>query len=317
MSFTQEVKLEASLLEAPGEEGRAELSALIQLTSTLSIQDRQMSLMVTTENAPVSRAIYRLLRQRWPQARIEPMVRRKMNLRKNLVYILRVAGPARDILKDLGLYSARGLLDKPLKHIVSKDSCARAYLRGAFMAQGSVNSPVTSSYHLEITAANAAHADFLVDLLARFYIPAKTMVRRGRPVVYVKAAEKIGDFLRVIGTDQQLMAFENERISRDLSNNIQRLNNVDVANEVKSMAAASRQLEDIALIEQWVPEENIDEKMREAMDLRKANPEATLRELAAVYERQTGQSVSKSGLKHRFVKIHDLAEKVRERNEKH
>lgn len=314
MSFTQDVKLETSLLKAEGDEARAQLSALIQLTSSLSITHEGMTLLVQTENAPVSRCIYRLLRERFADVRIEPMVRRKMNLHKNLVYILRVYGPVTAILKDLGIYSARGLLDRPLKTIVVKDSCARCYLRGAFMADGSVNSPATSSYHLEIKAANSAHAEFLMELLERFYIPSKQIERRGHSIVYVKAAEKIGDFLRVIGADQQLMEFENERISRDMSNNIQRLNNVDVANEVKSMQAAARQLEDIELVEAHMDLRMVDPKLKEVMDLRKENPEATLNELAERYRQKAGVSVSKSGLKHRFVKIHELAEKIRQRH---
>ncbi len=312
MSFTQDVKLETSLLKAEGDEARAELSALIQLTSSLSITHEGMTLLVQTENAPVSRCVYRLLRERFANVRIEPMVRRKMNLHKNLVYILRVYGPVTDILKDLGIYSARGLLDRPLKTIVAKDNCARCYLRGAFMADGSVNSPSTSSYHLEIKAANPTHAQFLMELLERFYIPSKQIERRGHSIVYVKAAEKIGDFLRVIGADQQLMAFENERISRDMSNNIQRLNNVDVANEVKSMQAAGRQLEDIQLVEDHMDMRSMDPKLKEVMDLRKENPEATLNELAELFLQKTGSTVSKSGLKHRFVKIHELAEKIRQ-----
>lgn len=312
MSFTQDVKLETSLLKAEGDEARAELSALIQLTSSLSITHEGMTLLVQTENAPVSRCVYRLLRERFAEVRIEPMVRRKMNLHKNLVYILRVYGPVTDILKDLGIYSARGLLDRPLKTIVAKDNCARCYLRGAFMADGSVNSPSTSSYHLEIKAANPAHASFLMELLERFYIPSKQIERRGHSIVYVKAAEKIGDFLRVIGADQQLMAFENERISRDMSNNIQRLNNVDVANEVKSMQAAGRQLEDIQLVEEHMDMRSMDPKLKEVMELRRENPEATLNELAELFLQKTGSLVSKSGLKHRFVRIHELAEKIRQ-----
>lgn len=312
MSFTQDVKLETSLLKAEGDEARAELSALIQLTSSLSITHEGMTLLVQTENAPVSRCVYRLLRERFAEVRIEPMVRRKMNLHKNLVYILRVYGPVTDILKDLGIYSARGLLDRPLKTIVAKDNCARCYLRGAFMADGSVNSPSTSSYHLEIKAANPAHASFLMELLERFYIPSKQIERRGHSIVYVKAAEKIGDFLRVIGADQQLMAFENERISRDMSNNIQRLNNVDVANEVKSMQAAGRQLEDIQLVEEHMDMGSMDPKLKEVMELRRENPEATLNELAELFLQKTGSPVSKSGLKHRFVRIHELAEKIRQ-----
>ncbi len=308
MSFTQDVKQEVSLRRISGDEERAELSALIQMTSSLSISSQGMCILVTTENAAVSRAIFRMMRECW-EVDIEPGVRRRMNLNKNLIYNLRVYGNVTQILKDLGIYSARGLLDKPLQKIVQKDSCARAYLAGAFMADGSVNSPGTTNYHLEIKAANEAHAEFLIELLSRFYINARQVERRGKFVVYVKAAEKIADFLRCIGAEQCLLEFENERISRDFANNVQRLNNVDVANEVKSMKAANSQLEDIRILEEAGKIASLDPKIRDIVFLRKDNPEATLNELAEKYRSMTGIVVSKSGMKHRFVKLHELAEK--------
>ena len=179
------------------------------------------------------------------------------------------------------------------------------------MADGSVNSPQTSGYHLEIKAGNEVHSGFLIDLLNRFDITARKIQRRGKWVVYLKSSEKISDFLRVVGAYQCLLEFENERISRDFMNNVQRLNNVDVANEVKSMKASRAQIEDILLLEDYVQLRYLDEKVREVALLRKENPETTLNELAEIYESKTGESVSKSGMKHRFVKIHDLAEKVR------
>lgn len=310
MSFTKEVKQEISLLTPQGPDRKAELSALIQAAASLCISNQGMYLSVSTENAAVSRCVYRLLKDSYATIQIEPMVRRKMNLRKNLVYILRIYGPVTDILRDLQLYSARGLRDRPLKVLVAKESCARCYLRGAFMAEGSVNSPATSSYHLEIKSANAAHADFLVELMGRFYIDGRKVKRRRHWIVYVKAAEKIGDFLRVIGADQHLLVFENERISRDLSNNIQRLNNVDVANEVKSLQASNRQLEDIRVLETYTDMGALDEKLREVVLFRKRYPDATLHELADKMWAEAGIKVSKSGLKHRFVRLEELAAKV-------
>lgn len=309
MSFTYDVKQEVAMKEAEGDEELAELSALIKMTSSLSISSNGMAICATTENAPVSRAIYRMVRQLWPKAQIEPGVRRKMNLRKNLIYYMTIYGPVMEILKALCIYSSRGLLEKPLQKLVAKDSCARAYLAGAFMADGSVNSPQTSTYHLEIKTSTQEHADFLMDLMSRFYIPARSITRRGRIVVYVKQAEKIGDFLRVIGADENLMAFENERISRDLANNVQRLNNVDIANEVKSMKAAGKQMEDIRILAEYDAIRNLDEKLKDVIELRMENQEATLNELAELYERKTGIAVSKSGMKHRFVRIHELAVK--------
>ncbi|MBR2595164.1 MAG: DNA-binding protein WhiA [Solobacterium sp.] len=309
MSYTTDVKQEIALHVPEGDEARAELSALIQMTSSLSISSRGLGIVTESGNAAVSRCIYRLLKQRY-EVQIEPSVKRRMNLRKNRIYILRAYGNTREILEDLGIYSSRGLKDRPLQRIVTKDSCARAYLAGAFMAQGSVNSPKTSSYHLEIQAANQKHAEFLIELMERFYITARMIERRGHWIVYIKAAERIADFLRCVEADESLLQFEDARITRDLANSVTRLNNVDVANEYKSMQAANRQLADIAVLEEAGQIRFLDDKLQEVITLRKEFPEASLNELAEKIRQRTGNPVSKSGLKHRFVKIHDLAEKA-------
>ena len=310
MSFTSDVKQELSLKSVTGGEERAELSALIQMTSSISVSSRGMAIAVTTENAPVSRAIYRMMKGRYT-VNIETSVRRRMNLNKNLIYSMKIYGPVTEILKDLCIYRERGLQDRPLQKVVQKDPWARAYLAGAFMADGSVNSPQTSGYHLEIKACNEKHAEFLIDLMARFDIPARSITRRSKHVVYLKASDRISDFLRVCGADRCLLEFENERISRDFMNNMQRLNNVDVANEVKSIHASNKQIADIELLQKYDRLKSLDIKVREAADIRLRNPDATLSELAEIYNRETGSSVTKSGMKHRFVKIHDLAEELR------
>lgn len=310
MSFTSDVKQEISLKLAEGDEARAELSALIQMTSSLSISSRGMTLVVQTENAAVSRVIVRLVKSMYT-VQVDAFVQRRMNLKKNLIYGLRIYGEVTAILEDLAIYSSRGLLDKPLQRIVVKDSCARAYLAGAFMAEGSVNSPKTSNYHLELKTNNESHAGFILDLLSRFHIHARIIERRTKYVVYVKQAEKIGDFLRCVGADNCLMQFEDARISRDFANSVQRLNNVDVANEVKSITAANHQLEDIRVLEENDMVSQLDEKLKDVIALRKEFPEGSLNELSDIYKMKTGIIVSKSGLKHRFVKIHELALKVK------
>lgn len=306
MSFSSDVKNETAGIELTGNDARAELSALIQMSSALSLSSRGMGISVTLENAAVARTVYRLLKERY-DVEIDLSVRRKMNLRKNLIYGLRIYSDAVEILKDLGIYSSRGLLEKPLQKIVGSDSSARAYLCGAFLASGSVNPPEKTNYHLELTANNKEHALFVIDLLKRFEISARTIERRGRSVVYIKAAEKIADFLRIIGANDAVMKFENIRISRDFTNSLTRLNNCDVANEVKSQTAARRQLEDIEAISRR--HIHLEPRLQEVADLRRENPEASLMELCALYEEKTGSTVSKSGMKHRFVRLHELAEK--------
>ena len=310
MSFSSDVKNEAAQIELVKNEGRAELSALIQMCSSLSLSNRGMTIKVQVENAAVARTVCRLVKDRY-NAEISLSVKRRMNLKKNLIYGIRIMTGAPVILTDLGLYSSRGLLEVPLHKIVSNDSQARAYLCGAFLAGGSINPPEKTNYHLEITANNDKQAELLQELLARFDIHAKTIERRGKQIVYVKAAEKIADFLRIIGANEAVLKFENIRISRDFTNSLTRLNNCDVANEVKTQNAAKNQLEDIRVLQSTYGLERLDEKLQDVAKLRMQYPEASLNELCAAYEEMTGISVSKSGMKHRFVRLHELAEKRR------
>lgn len=308
MSFSSDVKQEVSQKIMEGNDARAELSALIQMTSSLSFSSRGMTILVSVENAAVARTITRMIKERY-QSEIELFVKKKMNLKKNRVYGLRILSGAPIILTDLGIYSARGLLQKPLAKIVASDNNARAYLAGAYLAGGSMNPPEKTNYHLEIRAGSEEHALFLCEVMNRFHLNARVVERRGKFIVYLKAAEKIADFLRIIEAEQALFAFENVRISRDLTNNIQRLNNIDVANEMKAQSAAKKQMEDIEKIEAKHRYDLLDEKLKEVIDLRKENPDCSLNELCELLEEKTGKSVSKSGMKHRFVKIHEIAEK--------
>ena len=107
-----------------------------------------------------------------------------------------------EILKDLEICTDKGLQTRPSAKMVRKDCCAQAYLAGAFLAGGSVNAPTTSNYHLEISTSEQELAEFLCRLMNRFYLPAKIIQRRAQHVVYLKASDKIADFLRMCKADQ-------------------------------------------------------------------------------------------------------------------
>ncbi|MFV0380010.1 MAG: DNA-binding protein WhiA [Anaerorhabdus sp.] len=312
MSFTQEVKQEIAHNELRDCCKRAKLSALIQFCSVLNISHGGLNLVVTTENATTAKNILQLLKSAY-SVNTELSVIKKMKLKKNNIYQIKVFNKAKVILEDLGLYSTRGLLDKPLLSIVVKECCARAYLAGAFMASGSVNAPTTSNYHLEISTNNVSHANFVVKLMERFYLPAKIVTRRKNEVVYLKAADKIGDFLRCIAAFNALMKFEDIRIQRDFKNSLTRLDNCELANEVKTHEAAQKQLKDIELIESCGYLKQLDEKLIEIVELRKENPQYSLNELSKEYEKKTGILMSKSGMKHRLKKIELLALKIKEK----
>ena len=143
----------------------------------------------------------------------------------------------------------------------------------------------------------------------------KIIKRRNKYIVYLKSAEKIGDFLRAIGASQSVMNFEMTRIDRSMANTVNRWNNCDIANEMKAMSASKQQIEDIAYVMDKAGLEILDAKTREVALIRLENPELTLNELAEVYLMKTGQAISKSGLHHRFAKIKNEALKLKSMEE--
>lgn len=311
MSFTTEVKSEISLNLLKPCCQKAELAALIQLCSSVGINNKGMYLTVRTENASTAKRIWKLIRESY-DVKMELSIIKKMNLKKNNIYVIQVFGDTREILEDLTLLKGGSLRDHPLASIVSKECCGRAYLAGAFMASGSVNSPQKSNYHLEIATLDEKHANYILKLMSRYQLPAKQIKRRNQYVVYLKASEKISDFLRLIGAPEAVMKFEDVRIQRDYFNSLTRLDNCEFANEVKTLEACRRQLESIELLEKYHRVEHLDGKLREIIVLRKENPEANLNELCEVYEKKTGTGISKSGMRHRLARIDELAEKLKE-----
>ncbi len=310
MSFTTDVKAEVSMNQLHECCAKAQLSALIQMCASLSFTSQGMALEVKSENVNTAKRILKLLKERY-HVSAQLSVMRKMKLKKNNIYILRINAQTADILKDLQIMDEEGLRAHPKDDTVHEECCARAYLAGAFLAGGSVNSPQTANYHLEIVANSKAQADFLLRLMKRFELPAKYIHRRNQEVVYLKASDKISDFLRCIGASDALFAFEDSRIQRDFMNSLTRLDNCELANEMKTISAGKKQLEDIAWIEAYRGLDTLPEKLQQAAVLRRMNPEASLNELCEAYFEETGETISKSGMKHRLAKLKELASQYR------
>jgi len=315
VSFTSEVKAEIAMNELKPCCARAQLSALVQLNATLTIINQGYQLNIQTENPTTAKRIWTLIKKRY-EVNVELSMIKKMKLKKNHIYIVRVTNRVKEILEDLGLWTPLGLADRPLRSVVVKECCARAYLAGAFMASGSVNAPTKANYHLEISTNDQKHAQFISKLMLRFDLPAKVIQRRQQFVAYIKASDKISDFLRLIAASSAVMKFEDVRIQRDFKNSLTRLDNCEVANEMKTMKAASRQIADIELIQQVGRFDFLESKLQEIALLRLDNPDASLNELSELYEMTTGTLMSKSGMKHRFNKIAEVANKIRDKQTK-
>ncbi|WP_019153686.1 DNA-binding protein WhiA [Robertmurraya massiliosenegalensis] len=308
MSFASETKKELTNLEIKDCCGKAELSALIRMNGSLSFSNRKLVVDVQTENAAIARRIYTLLKKNY-NAQVELLVRKKMRLKKNNVYIVRLSQQAKEILEDLKILQEGFVFAHDIsKDLVKKKCCKRSYLRGSFLAGGSVNNPETSSYHLEIASLYKEHNDALCELMNSFDLNSKTLERKKGYITYLKEAEKITEYLNIIGAHNALLKFEDIRIVRDMRNSVNRLVNCETANLNKTIGAALRQVENIRYIQATVGLEILPDKLREIAELRVAYQDVTLKELG---EMVSGGQISKSGINHRLRKIDEIAEKLR------
>ena len=303
MSFTSIVKNEASKIELEESEKITELSALI-----FNLGRFNDDLVISTENASVARRIYNLVKEIYD---VSPKitVRRGYNFKKSYLYILTINKKVELILSDLSILE-EGKIITPKNYIVADEDLMRAYLRGVFLAIGSINDPKKSRYHLEFLVDSKKYADFLSDLLNQFYLNSKIIKRESKYMVYIKEAEKIGDFLRIIRVSNAVLYYEDIRIYRDHKNMTNRLNNCEQANIDKVIFAATEQLEQINLIKEKDAFDLLDDKVKEVATYRLKYPETSLQELSEIISLETGRPITKSGLHHRLNKIKDLADRL-------
>lgn len=308
MSFASVTKKELTNLEVKGCCSIAELSALIRMNGSLSFSNRELIVDIQTENAAIARRIYTLVKMNY-QIQVELLVRKKMRLKKNNVYIVRLKESAKEILEDLKILGdGFSFIHHISEDLVKKKCCKRSYLRGAFLAGGSVNNPETSSYHLEIASMYQEHSESLCELMNTYGLNSKTIERKKGFIAYLKEAEKITEFLNIVGAHNALLRFEDIRIVRDMRNSVNRLVNCETANLNKTIGAALRQVENIRYIQNTVGLEVLPGKLREIAELRVAYQDVTLKELG---EMVSGGAISKSGINHRLRKIDEIADKLR------
>ncbi|MBO0448527.1 DNA-binding protein WhiA [Enterococcus sp. MJM12] len=308
MSFAADVKKELTTLEVHKEHAKAELAALIRMNGSVSLSNHQFVLNVQTENAAIARRIYSLLKDHFG-VRSELLVRRKMKLKKNNVYIVRLKEKTQEVLNELAIMDGLMFQTHISDEIMGNAQKMRSYLRGAFMASGSVNNPETSRYHLEIYSLYEEHNQDICEMLNYYDLNARTLDRRNGYISYLKGAEKIADFLTLIGATNSMLKFEDVRIVRDMRNSVNRLVNCETANLNKTIDAASKQIENIEFIEQRVGLQALPEKLQEIAELRLEHPEVSLKELG---EMIPSGAISKSGINHRIRKINEFADRLRE-----
>lgn len=308
MSFTSETKKELTQIESEICCKRAELSALVRMNGTIHLKAKHLVIDMVTENPSTARYMFTLVKSIY-HLQPEVLVQRKVRLKKNNVYLVRVTERAHEILADLKILKPNSWerIEGISPDLFLDSCCKRAYLRGAFLAGGSVNNPDSASYHLEIISTYYQHSLALCELMNEFQLHAKLIERKKGYVVYIKEGDKIGEFLNVIGAHPSLLHFENVRILKDMRNSVNRLVNCETANLNKTILAAMRQKENIELIQREMGLEQLPDRLREIAEVRLQYPEVSLTELGQLLPKP----VSKSAVNHRLRKLDEIAKQLK------
>lgn len=303
MSFSTDIKNEVVRLDSTREELISELSAIVRNSAVISD-----SVVITIENNSVARRIFKLFRNVYD---ITPIITvRKKYFSNGFSYILDIRNKVQQILDDLSIVYNGEYKSIPLEYIYSDDDLVRAYLRGVFLSSGSINDPKTSKYHLELLVDSLDYAEFISKLLNDSNLNSKIISREKKYMVYIKEAEKISDFLRIIKAYNAVMYYEDIRIYRDHKNMTNRLNNCEQANMDKIFFTASSQIRDIEKLKEYDMIELLDDKLKEVIEYRIKYPELSLSDLSDIISRDTGRNITKSGLNHRFRKIRELVSNI-------
>ena len=312
MSFSSTVKEELSRQLTTARHCQiAEMAAILSLCGRVKISaSDHFAIAIHTENLAVARKYFTLLKKTF-NINTDVLIRQGLLPARSRTYVVAVREheDALRVLQAAKLLDANGEIaeDLSLVHnvIVQNTCCRRAFIRGAFLAAGSISDP-EKFYHFEITCASMGKAKQLQGLMASFGIDARIVLRKRYFVVYVKEGSQIVDLLNIMEAPVALMELENIRIVKDMRNTVNRKVNCETANINKTVNAAVKQMEDIKRIRDTIGFDNIPEPLAEIAQVRLDYPEATLKELGTYLDPPVG----KSGVNHRLRKLAAIAENL-------
>lgn len=303
MSFTITVKEE--LLHGSSAD-KSELAAIIKLSGSLGLAIAGLTLSIVTENAKIARHIYEVLYQLY-QIKADIRHHQRTNLRKNRVYTVFLEEGVIDLLDDLHLAdSFFGLETGISPQILEDEYKSQSYLRGAFLASGSIKDPDKGKYQLEIASVYNDHAQDLAVLLRHFLLDAKVIERSKGTITYLQRAEDIMDFLLVIGAEEAKTEFENVKILREARNDLNRAANAEAANIARTVSASMKTIHNIERIMETIGLDQLPLELQEIAQLRVQHPDYSIQQLAE----SLTHPITKSGANHRLRKITKIAEEL-------
>ncbi len=314
MSFSSEVKEELSRQMSPARHCRlAEIMAIIHTCGKITISaDNLYSVIVYTENIAVARKYYNLIKKTFSWSP-SISVRKNIYLKKNRVYTIAIFdhGQAVQILKATKLLTQSydiEELDVSSNMVIQQTCCKRAFIRGIFLASGSISDP-KKGYHFEIVCSDRREAEQICEVISNFSLSPKIIKRKKYDIVYLKEGDMIVDILNVMEASKALMQLENIRIWKDVRNSVNRRVNCETANLNKTVFAAVRQLEEIKFLRDHMGLDGLPDGLKEIAILRLEHTDASLKELGEMLDPPVG----KSGVNHRLRKLGQMAQDLKNR----
>ncbi len=305
MSFASEVKKELLSLEVDSCCKDAIVAGILQGNSEIILANLNVKLLVKSPLSGVLRYISPILKKKY-EVQTQISYLEKTNINKSRVYCLEIMEKAKEIVDDYHLFPFDTItLDDPL---FANDCCKIAFIRGLFIAKGSISDPRKSNYHLEIVIKKPEIAVMVSQIISEYGIPMTITTRRNQTMLYIKKSELISEFLAFLGANIGVLQFEDLRIMRDLQNSVNRVMNCDIANSQKSLQYCQDQMEAINYLKEKGLYKKLTLRLQDAIRLREEYPDSTLSELSDYSSNILGKHLSKSGISHCLREIMKIYE---------
>lgn len=319
MSFSSDIK--ADLISKPIENDCCEfafLTAVINTIGSLEISNGGFSFSLRTDNLEIISKVSEVINNLYSDKIEELAVVTKTTGKVVMYEVDFPANVGARILRDCAIISVgennnieinRGIDH----HIILEDCCKKTYLSTVFLTVGTISVPSSDAndnrsggYHFELEFSNVEQAKAVSHLLGEFGFISKKVVRGASQVVYIKDSETISDFVGFIGATKEYLKLQNEIISRDMRNSINRQANCMSANISKTVSASVVQLRAIETIEETLGLDNLPPDLKRVCNLRKENPDSSLSDLVAL----TNGELTRSGLNYKLKKIIEIADNL-------
>ncbi|MBQ8293340.1 MAG: DNA-binding protein WhiA [Bacilli bacterium] len=309
MSFAREVKKELLGVDNLPCCAEAQIAGIFHSLAEVGISLKGMSI---TLKSPINSIIRHVI----------PFIKRKYGLegelsyalenglKKQKYYYLKYQGEINNLVSSYHLLPLDSFM--VTDELFDNECCKNAFVRGCFIAKGSINDPKKSNYHLEIMFKKIETASLVLNILKENDVYASITNKKNQYLLYIKKSEEISKFLAYVGASEGVFEFENLRILRDYYNNVNRTINCDIANGNRSMQYCNRQKEAIEFLEKHNIVPKLSSRLQDAINLRKEYPDSSLAELSEFSSNVLGKEMSKSGISHcmrEIMKVYEYYKK--------